>query len=90
MKSKLLIVDDEKNMRWAIHRALEKEGYDIFEASNGKEGVEAFEKNQPDVVLLDLKMPVMDGMEALKKNSRNKFNHPGPNADSSWNHGNSH
>ncbi|SFH84181.1 DNA-binding transcriptional response regulator, NtrC family, contains REC, AAA-type ATPase, and a Fis-type DNA-binding domains [Tindallia magadiensis] len=67
MKSKLLIVDDEKNMRWAIHRALEKEGYAIFEASNGKEGVEAFEKNQPDVVLLDLKMPVMDGMEALKK-----------------------
>ena len=67
MKPKLLIVDDEKNMRWAIRRALDKEGYEIVEASNGKEGIEAFEKHRPDVVLLDLKMPVMDGMEALEK-----------------------
>ncbi|SMP71619.1 sigma-54-dependent transcriptional regulator [Anoxynatronum buryatiense] len=67
MKPKILIVDDEKNMRWAISRALEKEGYVIYEASNGREGIEAFERHRPDVMLLDLKMPVMDGMEALKK-----------------------
>lgn len=67
MKPKLLIVDDEKNMRWAISRALEKEGYEIYEASNGQEGIAIFERNRPDVMLLDLKMPVMDGMETLKK-----------------------
>lgn len=67
MKPKILIVDDEKNMRWAISRALDKEGYDIFEASNGQEGIAAFERHRPDVMLLDLKMPVMDGMEALKQ-----------------------
>ncbi len=67
MKPKILIVDDEKNMRWAINRALEKEGYEIFEASNGLEGIEAFDKHRPDVMLLDLKMPVMDGMDTLKK-----------------------
>ncbi len=66
MKHKILIVDDEKNMRWAINRALEKEGYEIFEASNGQEGLEAFDRHRPDVMLLDLKMPVMDGMEVLK------------------------
>ena len=66
MKPKILIVDDEKNMRWAISRALEKEGYEILQASNGQEGIEAFERHRPDVMLLDLKMPVMDGMEALK------------------------
>ena len=67
MKPKILIVDDEKNMRWAISRALEKEGYEIHEASNGQEGIETFERHRPDVILLDLKMPVMDGMETLKK-----------------------
>jgi len=66
MKPKILIVDDEKNMRWAISRALEKEGYEILQASNGQEGIEAFERHRPDVMLLDLKMPVMGGMEALK------------------------
>ncbi|MDW7671570.1 MAG: sigma-54 dependent transcriptional regulator, partial [Bacillota bacterium] len=65
MKPKILVVDDEKNMRWAISRALEKEGYEIHEASNGQEGIETFERFRPDVMLLDLKMPVMDGMEAL-------------------------
>ena len=64
---RILIVDDEKNMRWAIKRAFKNQGYEFIEAANGKEGVEIFEKEAPDLVLLDLKMPKMDGLTALKK-----------------------
>ncbi|ABR49393.1 two component, sigma54 specific, transcriptional regulator, Fis family [Alkaliphilus metalliredigens QYMF] len=65
--NKILIVDDEKNMRWAMKKALKTEDYQVFEAANGQEGVEKFQELQPDLVLLDLKMPVMDGLEALQK-----------------------
>lgn len=67
MSKRVLIVDDEKNMRWAIKKALEKEGYIIYEAGNGKEGLGRLNEIYPDLILLDLKMPVMDGMKALKK-----------------------
>ncbi len=72
---KILIVDDEKNMRWAIKRAFKNEKYQFIEAANGQEGVRIFEEQDPDLVLLDLKMPKMDGltalqeMKALEKNS---------------------
>lgn len=64
---KILIVDDEKNMRWAIKKALEKQNYSILEGTNGLEAVEIFHEEEPDLILMDLKMPVMDGLEALKK-----------------------
>jgi len=64
---KILIVDDEKNMRWAIKRAFKNQPYQFFEAADGEEGLRVFEKEQPDLVLLDLKMPKIDGMSALKK-----------------------
>lgn len=67
MSKRILIIDDEKNMRWAIKKALEKEGYIIYEAANGKEGLEKVEEIYPDLILLDLRMPVMDGMEALER-----------------------
>ncbi|SCY16855.1 sigma-54-dependent transcriptional regulator [Alkaliphilus peptidifermentans] len=66
MGKRILIIDDEKNMRWAIKKALEKEDYSIYEASNGLEGLECFKNIDPHLVLLDLKMPIMDGMETLK------------------------
>ncbi|WP_026475917.1 sigma-54-dependent transcriptional regulator [Alkaliphilus transvaalensis] len=67
MHKKILVVDDEKNMRWALRKALEKEKYVVYEASNGKEAIEKFNSCNPNLVLLDLKMPAMDGLEALKK-----------------------
>ncbi len=67
MTKKILVVDDEKNMRWAIGKALGKEGFEIYEASNGEEAITMFKKVNPQLVLLDLKMPVMDGIQALKE-----------------------
>lgn len=67
MSKKILIVDDERNMRWAIKKALKKDGYMIYEATNGQDGLIKAEEIYPDLILLDLRMPVMDGMEALEK-----------------------
>ncbi|WP_083238902.1 sigma-54-dependent transcriptional regulator [Caloranaerobacter ferrireducens] len=66
MNKRILIADDEKNMIWALKRALGKEGYDIITAENGKKAVEVFIEKEPSLVLLDLKMPEMDGIEALR------------------------
>lgn len=63
----ILIVDDEKNMRWALSKALEKGGYKVLTASDGAEGCELFARTDPDLVLLDLRMPGMGGLEALSK-----------------------
>lgn len=66
MAKKILIADDEKNMIWAMKRALKDENYIIITASNGKEAIEKAKQYEPDLALLDLKMPEMDGIEALK------------------------
>ena len=65
--ARILIVDDEKNMRWALSRALEKDKHRVYTAADGAEGCSLFEQYEPDLVLLDLKMPVMDGMTALRR-----------------------
>ncbi len=65
---KALIVDDEYHIRKYISLVLRSMGVaTICEASNGAEGVDAFEREQPDLVLLDVNMPIMDGIEALLK-----------------------
>lgn len=64
---RILIIDDEKNMRWVLERGLKSLGYQIQTAANGEEGIEAARTTEPDLVVLDLKMPGMDGMQTLKK-----------------------
>jgi diguanylate cyclase (GGDEF)-like protein len=59
----VLIVDDDVFMRTQIRRLLEKEHYQVIEASNGKEGLDACRRLSPDIVLLDAVMPQMDGFE---------------------------
>jgi CheY-like chemotaxis protein len=66
MSKKILIADDEENIRTLYKIELEDAGYIVELASNGKEAVEKFEKTSPDIVILDIKMPVMDGIEALQ------------------------
>ena len=63
----ILVVEDEKSLRDAIVDILHRKSFLSLEAENGKEGVESALKNHPDAILLDLLMPVMDGMTALKK-----------------------
>jgi len=65
--SKILIIDDERNIRNTLKEILEYENYDIEEASNGLEGMEMIKKNHYDLVLCDIKMDKMDGMEVLSK-----------------------
>ena len=67
MLKKILIADDQKNMIWALKKALENEEYKIFTASNGEEAINKVKAVEPDLVLLDIRMPQKDGMEALKE-----------------------
>ena len=64
---KILIIDDERSIRNSLKEILEDEGYDVDVAENGQQGVEMVEKEKYDVVFCDIKMPVMDGVEALAK-----------------------
>jgi two-component system NtrC family response regulator len=66
-KPRILIVDDEKNMRWVLSKALRASGYDVLEAASGAQALALADKNPFDLVLLDYKMPEMDGLTVLRK-----------------------
>lgn len=75
MDRKILIVDDEKNIADIIAFNLKKEGYQVIKAGDGEEGVRMAMEENPDLILLDIMMPKMDGYEACKK-IREKKNTP--------------
>jgi two-component system response regulator VicR len=75
MDKKILIVDDEKNIVDIIAFNLKKEGYKVLRAGDGAEGVRLTMEENPDLILLDIMMPKMDGYEACKK-IREKKNTP--------------
>ncbi|MEM7252168.1 MAG: EAL domain-containing protein [Pseudomonadota bacterium] len=62
--AKILIVDDDRTMRLLLRHALERDGYDVNEAENGVQALEAFEQEHPDIVLMDAAMPELDGFGA--------------------------
>ena len=66
-KYTLLIVEDEASLRNALSDKFSREGFSVIEAKNGEEGLESALKNHPDMILLDIIMPRMDGMTMLKK-----------------------
>lgn len=63
----ILIIDDEPDIRLLVKYNLEKEGYVVLEAENGETGIELAKKHIPDLILLDVMMPVMDGIETCGK-----------------------
>ncbi|KYC92915.1 two-component system response regulator [Heyndrickxia sporothermodurans] len=67
MEEKILIVDDQFGIRILLNEVLQKEGYKTFQAANGAQALEITKKYAPDLVLLDMKIPGMDGIEILKR-----------------------
>ena len=67
MKEKILIVDDQFGIRILLNEVFQKEGYQTFQAANGIQALEIVTKHDPDLVLLDMKIPGMDGIEILKR-----------------------
>jgi len=65
--SKILVIDDEESIRLLLRVSLEHKGYEVFVAEDGERGVEIFEQERPPIVLTDIKMPGMTGIEVLKQ-----------------------
>jgi signal transduction histidine kinase/CheY-like chemotaxis protein len=70
--SQVLVVEDEPSIRQMVRRVLEKEGWTVREAENGKAGIHAVAENKPAVILLDLMMPVMNGFDFIRELRKNK------------------
>lgn len=66
-EERILVVDDEYLIRWTLQQNLAKEGYEVLLAETGEEGLEKVEGDAPDLALLDIKLPGMDGYEVLEK-----------------------
>jgi len=67
LKPTVLVIDDELQIRRLLRACLDANGYRVLEAANGQEGISEAARNRPDVVVLDLGLPDMDGMTVLKQ-----------------------
>jgi two-component system response regulator AtoC len=65
--ARILVIDDEHSVRWAFEKALQKAGYEVSLAENGIKGLQLFESFVPDITLVDIRMPEMDGLQVLKR-----------------------
>ena len=65
--NKILVVDDQKTVCYSIQRLLQSEGYDVLTASNGTDALSIINHKKPDLVIMDVRMPEMDGLEVLGK-----------------------
>lgn len=72
-KKIILVVEDEEPMQLVLRDVLKVEGYNVLEAKNGIEGLELALKEHPDLILLDILMPKMDGLEMLKRLREDKW-----------------
>lgn len=72
-KTRLLLVDDEETLRLLARHQLEENGYSVDEAESGEQAIEKLQNDRFDVVILDIRMPGMDGMEVLKHIKANNF-----------------
>ena len=65
--AKILVIDDEPGIRELLDTLLRRKGYDVVLAESGQKGLELFHQERPDVIVLDLKMPGMDGLTVLQQ-----------------------
>lgn len=70
MAERALVVDDEEDLRYLLRFELEAEGYDVVEAAGGSEALEVLDRQEVDLVLLDLSMPGLDGFAVLEEMRR--------------------
>ncbi len=73
---KIMIVDDDENILFAFREVLKKDGYENIEARDGREALIKFESENPDIIFMDITMPELDGLEALKKIKEKNFSVP--------------
>ena len=66
MAKKILIIEDNENNRRLVRDVLVYYGYETIEAENGKEGIRMAKEDKPDLILMDVQMPVMNGYDAIK------------------------
>jgi DNA-binding response OmpR family regulator len=65
--AKIMVIDDEEGIRSLLDTLLTRKGYDVVLADGGRKGLELFRRERPDVVVLDLKIPEMDGVAVLEQ-----------------------
>ena len=63
---RILVIDDEMLIRWSVSKVLERAGYRVSEAASGRDGLAAIEGDPPDLVLLDITLPDLDGFDVLE------------------------
>jgi CheY-like chemotaxis protein len=68
---KILLVDDEEGIQMLYREELEDEGYEVISAYTGEEGLQKFKEESPDLVILDIQMPGMNGIETLRQMKMN-------------------
>ncbi len=73
---RILIVDDMQDIHWILSKVLEQGGFSTISAYNGKDALEKIEKTLPDAILLDIKMPEMNGIEMLKEMKKRQWGMP--------------
>ncbi len=66
-QKKILVIDDEESIHLLYKEELEEEGYKVISAMTGEEGLKLFQEERPDLVILDINMPGMDGIEVLRQ-----------------------
>ena len=67
MTKRILVVEDQEDNRQILRDLLGSAGYDLIEAENGEEAIAAVAKHRPDLILMDIQLPVMDGYEATRR-----------------------
>jgi CheY-like chemotaxis protein len=75
-KTTVLVVDDDENLRFILAETLCAEGYNVIEAENGEDALDVITRSQPDVIVLDMMMPVMDGPTFVERIKERNPKHP--------------